>query len=138
VKPLRWGITIVAATFVVVIVVGLGWLEVIHYSCHRRNEALERWVGSIARDAHEQLKIGTKKADVARFYTEHDIPFEVVSWPFKDGGFEALGTLYAEGGCSFSVFWGWRTADVIIRVNVKVDADGTVIGAPEVISGFEE
>jgi hypothetical protein len=82
-----------------------------------------------------QLKIGTKKADVTRFYTEHKIPFEVVSWGFKDGGSEAMGTIETIGGCAPL---GCGTDNALIGVRVKVDADGTVIGEPEVISIYSD
>lgn len=98
--------------------------------CQRRNAAFEQRIRNIEKDAHDQLKIGTKKTDVARFYTEHKIPFEVVSWA---GGFQALGTLFTIGGCSPL---GCGTDAALIGVRVKVDADGTVVGKPEVVSMY--
>ena len=130
-KPLRWTITIGGA----IVVVGLGWFGVKQYRCQRRNAAFERRIGSIKQDAREQLKIGTKKADVARFHTEHKIPFEFVSRPFKEGGSESIGTLYTIGGCAPL---GCGTDNALIGVRVKVDADGTVIGEPEVVSIYRD
>jgi len=131
VKQLGWSITIAAA----VIIIGSSWFGVKQYHCHQRNGAFARIIESISQDAHEQLKIGTKKADVARFYTEHKIPFKVVSWKFKDGGFEAIGTLDTVGGCAPV---GCGTDRALIDVRAKVDADGTVIGEPEVVEMYTD
>ena len=108
--------------------------------CQQRNADLGRRIESIKQDAHEQLKRGAKKADVARFYTQHKIPFEVVSWPFKDSesqvtGTEAIGTLYTSGGCPP---FGCGSDRLLIGVRVRVDADGTVIGEPEVVSLYTD
>ena len=130
-KPLRWSITVATA----IIVVGSGWYGVKQYHCHQRNTAFARRIESIKQDAHKQLRIGAKKADVARFYNEHKIPFEVVSWPFKDGGAEAIGTLFTIGGCAPL---GCATDHTLIGVRVEVDADGTVIGEPEVVSMYTD
>jgi hypothetical protein len=131
VKPPSWSITIGGA----IVVVGLGWFGAKQYRCQRRNAAFVRRIVSIKQDAHEQLKIGTKKANVARFYTEHKIPFEVVSWPFKDGGSEAIGTLYTIGGCAPL---GCGNDNALIGVRVKVDADGAAVGEPEVVSIYTD
>lgn len=125
VKLLRWSTAIAAA-----IVVVASWFGVKHYRCQRRNAAFEQRIRNIEKDAHDQLKIGTKKTDVARFYTEHKIPFEVVSWA---GGFQVLGTLFTIGGCSPL---GCGTDDALIGVRVRVDADGNVVGKPEVVSMY--
>ena len=130
-KPLTWGITIAAT----IVVAGSGWFGVKQYHCRQRNVAFARRIESIKQDAHNQLKIGTKKADVARFYAAHKIPFEVVSWPFKDGGTEAIGTLYTVGGCAPL---GCGTDNALIGVRVKVDADGTVTGEPEVVDMYTD
>ena len=108
--------------------------------CQRRNADITRRIESITQDAHEQLKLGATKADVARFYAQHKIPFEVVSWPFKDGesevtGTEAIGTLYTNGGCPP---FGCGSDRLLIGVRVRVDAGGTVIGKPEVVSMYTD
>ncbi len=87
----------------------------------------------IKQDAHEQLKVGTKKDDVARFYTGHEIPFEVAR--FKDVGSEVIGTLYTIGGCAPL---GCGTDNALIGVRVRVDVDGTVIGEPEVVDMYTD
>ena len=133
-KPLSWIISVAAA-----LVFGFGCAGM-KLHCRQRNADLTGRIESIKKDAREQLKIGTKKADVARFYTEHKIPFEVVSMPFKDGeslvtGTEAIGTLYTNGGCPP---FGCGSDRLLIGVRVRVDADGTVIGEPEVVSMYTD
>jgi hypothetical protein len=119
-KKLGLGVAIVA------IVVGCVWF-VKQYRCHKRNAEFTQRIAAITRDADEQLKIGTKKADVARFYTEHKIHFQVIVRP--DGGYEAIGALYTIGGCAPL---GCGTDRALIGVRAKVDGDGTVIAKPEV------
>lgn len=98
-KPLSWGISMTAAALVLA---GSGCAG-LKLHCRQRNADFARRIESIKQDADQQLKTGTKKNDVARFYAEHKIPFEIVSWPFKDGdsevtGSEATGTFYTNGG----------------------------------------
>lgn len=45
--------------------------------CKTRNEAFSLRVKTLEQDAHRQLKLGTKKDEVAWFYSEQKIPFEV-------------------------------------------------------------
>lgn len=128
-KLLRLGITIVAVIFVVV----LGWFGVKQYNCQKRNAAFSRLIASIKHDAHEQLRIGTKKADVTRFYDTHNIPFEFGLEPGTDRGYEARGTLITIGGCAPL---GCGTDNALIGVAVKLDAEGTVIGEPQVVDMY--
>ena len=121
----------VAIAVAIVLVVGIGWFGTKQYRCTRRNAASSRRVKIVEQDAHRQLKVGSLKAEVARFYAEHEIPFEVVR--FTDIGFEAIGTLYSKGGCAPL---GCGTDDALIGVRVKVDADGTVTGEPEVVDMY--
>jgi hypothetical protein len=133
VKTLKWCITL-AAGFAVA---GAGWLGLKQYrrhiDCKRRNAAFERRIDSIRRDARDRLKVGTPKDDVARFYRENEIPFSVHL--FKEIGFEAIGTLYTSGGCAPL---GCGTDDALIGVRVRVDADGTVTGDPEVVDLYTD
>ncbi len=133
-KPLCWSISVATS---LVVSFGCAGMKL---HCRERNMDLTRRIESIKKDAHAQLRIGTKKADVARFYTEHKIPFEVVSMPFKDGeslvtGTEAIGTLYTNGGCPP---FGCGSDRLLIGVRVRVDADGTVTGEPEVVSIYTD
>lgn len=118
-----------------VVLIGLAWFGVKSYRCHQRNAAFAREIETIKHDAQAQLRVGTQKADVAHFYSEHKIPFEVVTWPWKDGGFEAIGTLYTVGGCAPL---GCGTDQALIGVRVKVDASGTTTGAPEVVDLYTD
>src|SRR5215472_8315511 len=72
VKAPRWIVSVAAA--LAFVASGCAGMKL---HCRQRNADLTRRIENIKRDAHEQLKIGTKKADVARFYTEHQIPFNV-------------------------------------------------------------
>jgi hypothetical protein len=109
----------VAIAAAIVPVAGIGWFGMKQYRCKQRNAAFSRRVKIVEQDAHKQRKVGTKKDGVARFYTEHKIPFDVVR--FKDVGSEAIGTLYAVGGCAPL---GCGTNNALIGVRVKVDANG--------------
>ena len=101
--------------------------------CKKRNEAFSHRVKIVEQDAHTQLKVGTKKDEVARFYTQHEIPFQFV-W-LKDVGSEAIGTLYTVGGCAPL---GCGSNSALIGVRVKVDVDGGVTGEPEIVSMYTD
>src|ERR1700722_11517830 len=45
-------------------------------SCKQRGVDYEKQIKNIETDAYNQLKIGTKKTDVAKFFSEHSIPFD--------------------------------------------------------------
>jgi hypothetical protein len=128
--------TIALTAFVVVALVfvaGISRLELKRYRCKQRNAAFDQRVKIVEQDARKQLKIGTKKDDVARFYEEHKIPLQVVS--FKGIGFVAIGTLFTVGGCAPL---GCGTENALIGVRVKVDADGTVTDEPEVVNMYTD
>lgn len=67
-KPMSWSIFAAAA----LVFAGSGCAGM-KLHCRQRNADITRRIESIKQDAHEQLKLGTKKADVARFYAEHKI-----------------------------------------------------------------
>jgi hypothetical protein len=117
----------VAAAAVIVLVSMVGWFGTKQYRCNQRNVAYSRRIKIIEQDAREQLKVGTEKDAVARFYTEHKIPFEVVR--SDDAGSEVFGTLYTIGGCAPL---GCGSDNALIQVRVKVDADGTATAEPKV------
>jgi hypothetical protein len=75
VKTLRRNTAIVVA---IVVIAGVSWFALKRIDCERRNAAFARKIKAIKQDAHEQLKIGTKKAEVARFFAEHSISFTTV------------------------------------------------------------
>jgi hypothetical protein len=96
-------------------------------SCKQRDAAFDRRVESIKQDAHEQLKIGTKKDEVSRFFTEHGIPFTIAVSV-------VTGVLYTSG-CSPL---GCGTDSALIGVRVTVDRTGTVTAEPTVVGMYTD
>ena len=139
VKTLSRRIAIAAAA---VIVVCASWFGVQQYrsqrgrpqrnaassqtDCEQRNAAFNRRIENLKRDAHERLRIGTKKADVSQFFKEHDIPLTLTES-------EAIGTLYTSGGCAPL---GCGTNRALIGVRVKIDAGGAVTDEPVVLGMY--
>jgi hypothetical protein len=121
----------VAIAFVIVSAGVVGWVGTKQYRCKKRNAEFSRRIEVVEKDAREQLKVGTKKDSVARFYKEHEIPFEVVRW--DDTEFQAIGTLFTIGGCAPL---GCGTDNALIGVRVRVDAEGTVTGEPKVVNMY--
>jgi hypothetical protein len=123
VKMLRKGAAIVAGS----VVVAVGWLGLRQYrkhqDCERRSAALARQIEAIRTDAWVQLKVGTKKADVARFFTEHGIPSAISES-------EASGTLFTSGCAPL----GCGSDSALIGVRVKLDVSGSVVELPTVVS----
>ncbi len=126
-------ISTVSIAAAIVLVACIGWFGIKQYRCKQRNTTFSRRIKIVDQDAHKQLKVGTKKGEVTRFYSEHEIPFEVVR--FTDTGFETIGTLYTIGGCAPL---GCGTDNALIGVRLKVDADGTVTGEPEVVDMYTD
>jgi hypothetical protein len=125
-------IAVVGFLLLLVFVIALiGWFETKQYRCKKRNAEFLRRVEVVEKAAREQLKVGTKKDVVARFYKEHGIPLEVVG--FDETGYLAIGTLYTIGGCAPL---GCQTDDAAIGVRVKLDAENTVAGEPEIVSMY--
>jgi hypothetical protein len=128
VKRLRRNITIGAT---IVVIAGLSWFGLKQYrsqiGCKQRSAAFARQIESIKHDAHEQLKIGTKKADVARFFAEHSIPFT-----FSESG--ARGTLLTSGCAPFAC----GSDSALIGVRVKLDPTGTVTEEAIVIGMYTD
>jgi hypothetical protein len=131
VKTLKRTTTIVAA---IVVIVGVSWFALKRIDCERRNAAFARKIEAIKQDAHEQLKVGTRKAEVSRFFAEHNIPFTIVS-PEAFGTSQAIGTLYTSGGCAPL---GCGTDNALIGVRVNLDGTGTVTGEPTVIDMYTD
>ncbi len=134
---MRKGVAFAAA---ILLIAGVSWFGIHRYriarnrerdaqrqiDCEKRNAAFNRRVEDIKRDAEEQLKVGTKKAEITRFFTAHGIPFEIT-------GSEAIGTLYTTGGCAPL---GCGTDRALIGVRVKIDAHGTVMDKPVVVGMY--
>ena len=126
-KPVKTITSRVAIAAAIVLAADISWSGIKQYRCKQRNAAFSRRLKIVEQDAHKQLRAGTKKDDVGRFYTEHKIPFEVV-------GSEAIGTLYTTGCAPL----GCGTDNAFIGVRVTVDADGTVTGEPKVVGMYTD
>ena len=85
----------------------------------QRGDAYSVRVETLKREAHEKLKIGTKKDAVVRFFAENGFPVTFN----RD---EASGTIYTSG-CAPSDC-GSDTA--LLGLRVKVDEAGTVVSEP--------
>src|SRR5262249_17782819 len=125
-KKLSRNITVAAAIGAIAVA---AWFTLKRYDCKRRNAAYRRQIESIEHAAHEQLRIGTKKADVSRFFDEHNIPLSIVKEPFETSYDEAMGTLYTSGCAPF----GCGSDRALIGVSVQLDAAGNVTGEPKVV-----
>jgi hypothetical protein len=128
VKAFRRSITIAGA---IAVVAGLSWLGLTQYrshiACKERRAVFARQVESIKQDAHERLKIGTKKDDVSRFFAVHVIPFTIVES-------EAIGTLQTTGCAPL----GCGADSALIGVRVKLDRTGAVTGGPTVVGLYTD
>jgi hypothetical protein len=109
--------------FVIVLLVNsVGCLYRCHSAaCKHRGAALSARVETLKREAHERLKVGTKKDAVIRFFAENDIPVTF-------NGDEASGTV-STSGCAPS---GCGSDAALLGLRVKVDEAGTVISEPDV------
>jgi hypothetical protein len=126
----RSRVTVVAA---IIAFVGLSLFGLKQYRCKQRDRAFAAQIERIKQDAHEGLKIGTKKAEVAQFFADHSIPFTTV-------GAEAFGTPAAFGtvktsGCAP---FGCGSDVAFISVRVKLDGDGIVTDGPTVVGMYAD
>lgn len=112
---------------VVVLFAGAGWLGVKEYRCNKRGAAFAMQVETTKRDATEELRVGANKADVARFFTVHNIPFAMLET-------EAYGTLRPPGCAPLGCF----TNRGFIGVKVKLDVTGTVTEVPKVFGMYQD
>jgi hypothetical protein len=90
-------------------------------ACKQRGAAYDARVEKLKKDSQQSLKVGTKKEDVIRFFTENGI-----SLTFAGG--EATGTIYTTG-CAPS---GCGSDDALLGLRVQVDKAGTVSSEPVV------
>lgn len=112
----------------IAIVSSVGCLYRYHNAaCKQRGVALSTRIEKLKQDAHEQLKVGTKKEAVIQFFEAHEIPFTFTAT-------EVNGAIHASG-CAPS---GCGTDDVLVGVRVKVDASGTVVSEPVVGSLYTD
>jgi hypothetical protein len=108
-------------------VAGATWLGIKQLRCKQRHEVFARQVEIIKRDASGELKLGTKKADIAHFFTKHSIPFTIV-------GSEAYGTLQTSGCAPL----GCGSDRAIIGVRVKLDGAGAVAEEAVVVGMYTD
>ncbi|MBZ5491200.1 MAG: hypothetical protein LAO76_09745 [Acidobacteriia bacterium] len=90
--------------------------------CKQRGVAYQARVKSLERAALEQLKIGTKKEDVVRFFAEN-------KFPITFDRSSATGTIYTTG-CSPT---GCGTDEALIGLRVNLDKAGNVKSKPVVV-----
>ena len=110
------------ATAGLVLITSVGCLYRYHSAnCKQLGDAYRLRVGTLEREAHEKLRIGTKKDDVVRFFRENGIPVAFT----RD---EASGTIQTTG-CAPS---GCGSDAALLGVRVKVDEAGTVVSEPVV------
>jgi hypothetical protein len=115
------------AVTVIVVIAGLSLFGLREYRCKLRGEAFARQIESLKRDAAEELKIGTNKTDLARFFAEHKFPFAILES-------EAYGSLRTSGCAPL----GCATDAAFIGVRVKLDGGGTVTEAPKVFGMYQD
>jgi hypothetical protein len=119
-RNMTMGIAIGVTIIVVAVTI---WLERRHLDCQRRRDAFAQQIEDIRHGAHEQLKVGTKKADIVHFFEQYNIPFAVT-------GSQVSGTLLTSGCAPF----GCGTDEALIGVRVKVSAEGVVAEEPQVVN----
>ena len=111
---------------VVAVLLAVGILAVRLYrksvACKQRGKAYAARVDALKRDVHAQLKIGTRKDALIRFFAEHYIPITF----YQDR--TASGTIYTTGCAPF----GCGADTGLISLRVGVDASGTVVSEPSV------
>lgn len=128
-----------------IVVASLSWFQISRHwnqakltrdtaDCQQRDALFNQRVESLKKDAQEGLKIGTEKAGVSRFFTEHGFQLDITRFGAK-GPLHAVGTLYTTGGCAPL---GCGTNRVVIQLRVKIGADGAVASEPVVIVGYED
>jgi hypothetical protein len=112
---------------VLVAIVGVSWFGLRQYNCQQRNAAFGREIEAIRQDAHAQIKVGTKKADVAQFFARHNISFNISQFTSSES--LASGFIKTSGcaplGCGSDV--------AVINVRVRLDGAGAATEEPKVV-----
>jgi len=101
----------------------LGWLAYSR-SCGRKNAVFAAQVELMKHDAQTQLKIGTPKDDLLRFFTDHNMHVVI-----QDG--TAYGGM-TTSGCGPIIGCGFGTSRAFIQLRVEVDEAGSVKSDPVV------
>jgi hypothetical protein len=106
-----------AGLLISLLITSVGCLYRYHSATRKqRGDAYRAKVETLKREAHERLRIGTKKDDVIHFFAENGIP---VAFSRE----EASGTIHTTG-CAPS---GCGSDAALLGVRVKVDEAGTVV-----------
>jgi hypothetical protein len=123
----QWGcmkrklLTATIALVIVRLVNAAGCLYRYHNAaCKKRGDAYRARVETLTQEAHEKLKIGTKKDAIVRFFAENGIPVT-----FNRDEARTINT----SGCAPS---GCGSDAALLGLRVKVDEAGTVVSEPVV------
>ena len=117
----------IAVAIAITLIAGGSWFGLKYYRCERRSAVFRHQIESIKKDALEQLKIGTGKAEVSRFFDEHRISFNFVES-------KAIGTLRTSGCAPL----GCGTDSAIIGIRVNLDEAGAVAQEPTVFGMYTD
>jgi hypothetical protein len=94
-------------------------------ACKQRGVAFDAKVDALKRVAFSQLKIGTKKEDVVRFFAGNNFPISFDK-------FGASGTIHTQGCSPF----GCGTDEALIGLGVELDEAGNVKSKPVVVGMY--
>jgi hypothetical protein len=119
----RYVLALLAAAFLAFAV----WIGIREYRCKLRGNAFANTIARLKSDAAEELRVGTGKADLERFFSEHKIPYE-----FQDS--QAFGTLRTEGCAPLGCF----NDTSFIGVRVDLDDAGNVKQPPKVFGMYQD
>lgn len=112
---------------VLIATIGVSWFGLRQYNCQQRNAAFGRQIEAIKQDAHAQIKVGTKKSDVAQFFAAHNISFSISQFTSSES--LASGLIETSGcaplGCGSDV--------AVINVRVRLDEAGAASEEPTVV-----
>jgi len=124
--------------FLLVVCGALGWFGYNHYRtsirCKQRVVALQSRVEEIKREAHDKLKVGTKRDDVIRFFATNNIPLTFGKFVDRN---EATGTIYVSG-TSECASLACGTDATLIGLRVDIDEAGTVVSEPVIVSIYTD
>ena len=98
-----------------------------HMLCLARKDSLRKLVEGLTDDARGQLRPGTNKAGVVRFFQDHHMQV--------DFGYGIASGSFVTSGCAP---FGCGADTAIVGVSVKVNGDGMVVSEPQVSGMFND
>ena len=116
-----------AVIVAIVAIMCFTWLGFRQYRCSQRSARLRRQVEDVKHGAQETLRIGSKKAELERFFTTRGIAFSTVES-------QALGSIQTVGCAPF----GCSSDAAFFTIRVKVNELGSVSQAPIVGAGYKD